>query len=117
MIFSAIISSISSLGALITSVMLLLAFWRLHLFSSTPAARIGAVASLLHLLIWLFYGLLWIVSAIPGDLWMSLQFIYEFPILFEIIWLLGTLSLGSALLAMAWVLHHGVTPPALPGDT
>ena len=117
MIFSAIISSISSLGALIASVTLLLAFRRLHLFSSTPAARIGAVASLLHLLIWLFYGLLWVVSMIPGDVSMSLQVVYQVPFLFEISWICGTLSLGTALLAMAWVLHHGIKSPALPGGS
>jgi len=116
MILETIISATSSLGALVASVILVMAFWRLQLFSPSVAVRIGSTASLIHLLIWAFYGLLWMISMLPGDLFMKAQVIYSVPYLFTVTWILGSLSLFTTLLAMAWVIHHGINAPPTPSD-
>lgn len=116
MILETIISATSSLGALVASVVLLMAFWRLQLFSPSVAARIGSTASLILLLIWAFYGLLWMVSMLPGDIFMKAQIIYSVPYLFTAAWILSSLALFTALLTMAWVIHHGINMPPTPSD-
>lgn len=116
MILDSILAAITSLGALASGLVLLLAFWRLQLLAPSRATRIGTGACILHLVIWLFYGGLWMVSMLPGELSMTFQRIYEVPQIFEVMWALGTLSIVTSLLSMAWIFYRGIDATAPSPD-
>lgn len=104
------LSSANSLLAIIGSVLMTLAFWKLNLLILTPASRIGLGASLLGLGLWLFYGMLWCVSMLPMDIMQWVYQIYEITIIWNSLWVLTSASTAASLLCLAWTLHRGIHP-------
>jgi hypothetical protein len=103
-----ILSSAGTLLGVVIFVVLALAFWQLDSLAPTRASRIGLISSLVHLGVWLVYGMLWVVTMLPIDI--PLHRIYEVPMLFESLWILGTVVFATSLLCLAWTLHRGIHP-------
>ena len=104
-----ILTSAGTLLGVVSFAILTLAFWQLDSLAPTRASRIGLVASIIHVGLWIVFGMLWVISMVPLNL--PVHRIYEIPFLWESLWILGTVVCVISLLCLAWTLHRGIHPP------